>query len=189
MGGQWRLIPMRNFSIDSVKSWVELTGSTLALLVVLIAGFEYFSGRAVLSDLTADTASRYQSEIFPALAVAEEYQLKFAKELREHNSSQYHAEMIKAYVESKDALTEVVGATEALDDMVRCQDSWLCNVKNFSFYEQRLRRYWFTFKPIIYDLRSNDVLPEDFGSHLESKAIEILERDRAAGRLPLPSKN
>ena len=78
---------------------------------------------------------------------------------------------------------EVVTAAETLDDMAKCHSNWFCKIDDFEDYRQPLRRFWFTFRPVIEKMRGTTV-PRDFAFALEAEAKRTLAEDRTTGRLP-----
>lgn len=68
--------------------------------------------------------------------------------------------------------------------MVSCQNSFLCKIDNYPSYREQIRRFWFTFRPVIMDMRDvSKIVPKNFGSELEKEAGKILTEDQAAGLL------
>ncbi|WP_187972140.1 hypothetical protein [Aquibium microcysteis] len=170
--------------VSRIASGFQFFGSIVATIVVVVAAFEYFSGVAIFSNLSKSFEARYGGEVLPAMTLAQQYQSEHGIALKSNNSLQFHADLVKKFLEEKSALPTIVVATEILDDMVKCHESMLCRVENFFTYEQRIRRFWFTFQPAIIDLRASELVPADFGAALQAKAIEILEAERAENRLP-----
>ncbi|TIN95548.1 MAG: hypothetical protein E5Y06_12420 [Mesorhizobium sp.] len=163
---------------------MDFVFSLATVFVTIGAALEFFFGVAVFYNPSDDFRLRYESLALPAIMAGEQYQIEYGEQLNAHASYEFHADQIRKFVTEKSSGASVYTATEILNDMVSCQNSFLCKIDNYPSYREQIRRFWFTFRPVIMDMRDvSKIVPKNFGSELEKEAGKILTEDQAAGLL------
>ena len=163
----------------NLQTIASVIGIGAALLTV--AGY-LFHG-AIFSDQTQKYAALYKDNVLPALQAGDEILENNINEVRKNDPAIFSSLMTKAVKEQKGLQEKVDLAVENLDSLVKCKQSIFCRVDDYSDYEQPIRRFWYTFKPVVVARRGKDVVA-DFGTALEQEARRILQEDRQHKRLP-----
>jgi hypothetical protein len=149
---------------------------------LLIGAAHYIFHIDLFEDATARISSRYDKLVLPHVELAQQFVTQHSVELQSEGRPALER-LIAGFVAERKILPGLQLATEALEEAIRCNRSWTCHVQGYRSYEQAIRRFWYTYRPVLLPMRGTQ-MPADFGRLVEVEAARILQDDRRLGRLP-----
>jgi hypothetical protein len=160
---------------------VNLVGSIIGVAAVLLGAVQYFFNLSIFYNPTPDYLSRYNADVVPMLFHAGDFIRLHGDESAKNPEA--FPDLVRQFVKERELQNKLSLAVGDLEDIIDCQQSYLCRLDGYDRLEPTIRAMWFDYRPALEDMRGN---PEnlDFAKLLESEAKRILARDRQMGKTP-----
>jgi hypothetical protein len=165
-----------------LKELLEFIGALVGVISVIIGAVEYFFEVPIFYDASKNLSDRFNAQVLPLVVIADEGSEAINAAIEKNDAASFN-EAVQAFVREKSIQGQIINGIEATEELIACHISLLCKIENYGQYEQRIHRFWYSYRPFVVGLRGKTI-PAQFGTLLEQEAKRILELDRARGYLP-----
>jgi hypothetical protein len=171
--------------LKSSREWMTAAGELIVIIGVVLAAVQYVFGISLFYNATDNLESAYRSDVVPITILGDDFVQTNLTALKKNDKAKFEI-LSRAFVDDKDIKSKLGRAVETLEQIIKCQHSWICNIDNYDAYKPAIRGIWYNFRPSIEELRGPAELA-NFGKRLETEAKRILLADRANGLTPQPN--
>jgi hypothetical protein len=171
---------------EAMTSRLQLIASLIAIGGAILSAAAFLFHGSIFPDETQISSAVYEANIRPLEQFAGDFVIKNKEELEKNDPKLFFRLLLDAVNKEPGMPAKIALAAENFDNIAKCGTSFFCKIDNYASYKQPMRRFWFTFRPAIEQMRGV-IAPRDFASTLEKEAKKTLDEDRRAGRLP-PSR-